>query len=85
MVINISQGNDVLFAYGNIIDYILWHVAAFQFFEFCQVHRNCNFVADALAKKGNHLKLRVWLEDMPEDIAPLVLFDALMVISLFDQ
>lgn len=51
MVINaISQGNDVLSAYGNIIDYILCHVVAFQFFEFCQVHRRCNFVADALAK-----------------------------------
>ena len=46
-----------------------------SFFEFCQVHRNCNFVADALAKKANHLGLQVWLEDMPEDIAPLVLFD----------
>ena len=33
VVINtISQGNDVLSAYGNIIDYILWHVAASQFF-----------------------------------------------------
>ena len=32
VVINtISQGN-VLSAYGNIIDYILWHVAASQFF-----------------------------------------------------
>lgn len=71
VVINaISQGNDVLSAYGNIIDYILCHVVAFQFFEFCQVHRRCNFVADALAKKANHLRLQVWLEDMPEDIAP---------------
>ena len=66
----------MLSAYGNIIDYILCQVAAFQFFEFCRVHRNSNFVADALAQKANHLGLQVWLEDMPpEDIAPLVLFD----------
>ena len=52
-VINaISQGNEVLSANGNIIDNIRCSVAAFESFEFCQVHRNYNIVADALAKEA---------------------------------
>ena len=63
----------MLSAYGNIIDDIRCRVAAFESFEFCQVHRNCNIVADALAKKSkkkNLSGLQVCLEDLPEDIAP---------------
>ena len=72
LVINaVSQGNEVLSAYGNIIDDICCSVAAFESFEFCQVHHNCNIVAIALAKKAkNLLGLQVWLEDLPVDIAP---------------
>ena len=40
--------------------------------------RNCNKVADALAKKswvGLELECQVWVEDLPGDIIPLALFD----------
>ena len=40
--------------------------------------RNCNKVADALAKKsrdGLELERQVWVEDLPRDIIPLALFD----------
>ena len=40
--------------------------------------RNCNKVADALAKKsqvGLELGRQVWVEDLPGDIIPLALFD----------
>ena len=35
-----------------------------------------NIIFDALAKKPkDYIGLHVWLEDLPEDIAPLFLFD----------
>ena len=40
--------------------------------------RNCNKVADALAKKswvGLELERQVWVEDLPGDIIPLAMFD----------
>ena len=38
--------------------------------------RNCNKVADALAKKSRvGLELQVWVEDLPGDIIPLALFN----------
>ena len=38
--------------------------------------KNCNKVADALAKKSwVGLELQVWVEDLPRDIIPLALFD----------
>ena len=41
VVINaISQGNDALSAYGNIINDIRCLVAVFQVFQFCHVHCN---------------------------------------------
>ncbi|XP_075663156.1 uncharacterized protein LOC142632674 [Castanea sativa] len=37
---------------------------------------NCNIVADALAKKAkNFRESRVWINSLPEDIVPLVVFD----------
>ena len=50
--------------------------ADFDFIQFSHVKHNCNVVVDALAKKAkDSLNLNVWLEEMPEDIAPLLLFD----------
>ena len=72
----VSQGNSASAEYGNIIDDIRILVVDFDFIHFNHVKRNCNVVADALTKKAKVLSdLVVWLEDVPEDIAPLLLFD----------
>ena len=77
MVINaLSQGLGCFSSYGNVIDDILVLAADFQFREFSHVKRLCNVVANVLAKKAKDLLwVRVWLEDLPEDIYPLVLLD----------
>ena len=72
----IIQGNSASAEYGNIIEDIRSLAADFDFCLFIHVKRNCNVVADALAKKAKTLSdLVVWLEDVPEDIASLLLFD----------
>ena len=58
------------------IEDILFLAADFQFFYFCHVKRICNVVANALAKNTKDLLgIRIWLEDLPKDISPLVLLD----------
>ena len=70
------QGNSASSEYGNIIEDIRTLAADFDFCHFIHVKRNCNVVANALTKKAKTLSgLAVWLEDIPEDIAPLLLFD----------
>ena len=70
------QGDSASAEYGNIIDDIRTLAADFDFCHFIHVKRNCNVVADALAKKAKILSgLAVRLEDVPEDIDPLLLFD----------
>ena len=72
----IIQGNSALVEYGNIIDDIRSLAVDFDFYHFIHVKRNCNVVVDALTKKAKTLSnLVVWLEDVAEDIAPLLLFD----------
>ena len=72
----VIQGNSMSAEYGNIIEDIRILAADFDFIHFIHAKRNCNVVADALAKKAKVLPdLVVWLEDVPEDIAPLLLFD----------
>ena len=52
-VINaISQESPVLNSYGDVVDDIRTLVSVFQSFHFVHVHRSCNVVADALAKKA---------------------------------
>ena len=52
-VINaISQESPVLNSYGDVVDDIRILVSVFQSFHFVHVHRSCNVVADALAKKA---------------------------------
>ena len=47
-----------------------------SFTDFIFVYRNCNRVADALAKKAKSgLEFQVWLEDIPEEFVPLVIVD----------
>ena len=59
---------------GAVLEDICVLISGFQMVEFQYVPRNCNAVADALAKKASWvLGLQVWLEDIPTDIAPLVL------------
>ena len=72
----ITCGDPEFLPFGNVIDDIRLQASAFQFSEFCNFKRNCNIVADALAKKAKCCTgLQVWLEDLLEDISPLVLFD----------
>nr|XP_023910596.1 uncharacterized protein LOC112022259 [Quercus suber] len=72
--ISIGPANQSL--YGHIVDDILSQASLLHFFDFCFFPRSCNSVADALAKRANvGPNLLVWLEDYPEDIAPLVLGD----------
>ena len=55
-VINaISQESTLLTSFGNIVGDIRALVLVFQFFQFVHVHRTCNVVADALAKKAKSL------------------------------
>ena len=54
--------------------------------QFCHVKRNCNVVADALAKKvKDTLSLAVWLEDVPEDIAHLLVFDGPLLVWILKK
>ena len=62
------------FAYGNIIEDILYQASVFHFSNFSHFKHNCNIVADALAKKTkDYIGLQIRLEDLLKDIAPLVL------------
>ena len=62
--------------YGNLIDDILIHASHLSCFEFYHVKRSCNRVVDAWAKKAKSgLEFQAWIEDLPDDITPLALFD----------
>ena len=72
----IAQEHLILTSYGDIVDDIRYVAFAFQSAQFVSVHRSCNVVADALAKKAKCLAgSREWLGDLPSDIAQLVDFD----------
>ena len=72
----IAQEHPILTSYGDIVDDIHYVASAFQSAQFVSVHRSCNVVADALAKKAKCLAgSREWLGDLPSDIAQLVDFD----------
>lgn len=77
VVINaLSQGPGCLSSYRNVIDDILVIADDFQFCEFRHAKRVYNVVVDMLAKKAKELMgVQVWVDDLPEDIYPLVLFD----------
>ena len=52
------------FAYGNIIEDILYQASVFHFSNFSHFKHNCNIVTDALAKKTkDYIGLQIWLED----------------------
>ena len=77
LVINaITQEGAEFSSYGNIIDEICWIAADLKFVKFDHVSHVCNCVVDVLAKKAkNILGQQVWMEDPPNDIVPLLLFD----------
>ena len=77
VIINtIAQGSANQSLYGHIVDDILTQAFFLSSSVFCFAPRLCNIVADALAKRAKvGPDLQVWLEDCPEDIAPLVLGD----------
>ena len=61
--------------YGHIVDDILHLASQLRYYKFYHVNRNCNKVADALAKKSRvRLELKVWVEDLLGDIIPLAQF-----------
>ena len=74
IVINaLADGRAEQSIYGHIIVDILHEAAQLSF---VYVNRNCNRVADAMAKKAKtSLEFQVWLEDIPEEFVPLVLAD----------
>ena len=62
--------------YGHIILDILLEAAQLSFSEFVYVNRNCNRVADAMARKAKTgLDFQVWLENILEEFVPLFLAD----------
>ena len=72
----VTHGNAELAEYGHIVEDIMILAADFDFIQFSHVKRNCNVVADALAKKAkDSLNLAVCLQEVPEDIVPALLFD----------
>ena len=72
----VTQENSNHPDFGHIIDDIRILASDLNSFQFCHVKRNCNVVADALAKRAkNSLSLDVWLEDVPDDIVHLLSFD----------
>ena len=77
VVINaLSQGSSCSTSYGNIVEDILFFVAAFQLFYFCHVKRICNVVVDSLVEKAKDLLgIWVWMKDLPADTSSLVLLD----------
>ena len=77
VIINaLPHGVGDMASFGNILDNIRMHSAVFQFVEFVYVNRSCNTVANALAKKAkSDVGVHVWLNDLPADIASLVLRD----------
>ena len=70
------HGASEMASFGNILDDIQMHSSVFQFVKFAYVSCSCNTVADALAKKAKSVVgIQVWLNDLPADVAPLVLRD----------
>ena len=57
------------------MDDILHLSAQLRSFNFCHVKRNCNRVADAMAKKSRvGLDFQVWVDDLSGDILPLATY-----------
>ena len=72
----LNNGTCQFTSYGNILGDIRFQSACFQHVEFRYISHVCNSVADALAKKASFVVgLQVWLEVLPDDIAPLVVRD----------
>ena len=72
----LNNGTGQFSSYGNILGDIHFQSTCFQLVEFKYISRVCNSVADALAKKANSVVgLQVWLEDLLDDLAPLVVRD----------
>ena len=72
----LKNGSGQFASYGNVLDDIRSQSAGFQYVEFSYTSRVCNSVAVALAKKAKSgVGLQVWLEDLPDDIAPFVFRD----------
>ena len=72
----LNNGTGQFANYGNVLGDIRFQSACFQHVEFKYISRVYNSIADALAKKASSVVgLQVWLEDLPDDIAPLVVRD----------
>ena len=72
----LKNGSGQFASYGNVLDDIRSQSVGFQYVEFSYTSHVCNSVADALAKKAKSVVgFQVWLEDLPDDIAPFVFRD----------
>ena len=64
--------------YGHVIEDILVLVRDFHVSVFNHVKRSGNQVAHHLARRSKFgSELQVWFDTIPEDIAPLVVYDAI--------
>ena len=64
--------------YGHVIEDILVLVRDFHVSVFNHVKRSGNQVAHHLARRSKFgSELQVWFDTIPEDIAPLVVYDAM--------
>ena len=64
--------------YGHVIEDILVLVRDFHFSSFNHVKRSGNQVAHHLARRSkSSCELYVWFDTIPEDITPLIVYDAL--------
>lgn len=80
----IKDGQPCQSFYGHIVDDILHLSAQLRSFNFCHMKRNCNRVADALAKKSwVGLDFQVQVEDLLGDILPVAMLDVHLVLFLF--
>ena len=79
LIIRALQAREVLHPkYGHVIQDSLVLAADFQFCKFEHVRRIGNSVAHFLARRSKSSNgLRVWIESIPDDLAPLVARDAL--------
>ena len=77
MVINaLNQNNAGLSSYGVVIEDIRNLALVFESCVFAHTSRVCNSVADAIAKKAKAFRsAQVWLNDPPDDLVSLLLFD----------
>ena len=85
MVINaLNQNNAGLSSYSVVIEDICSLALVFESCVFAHTSQVCNSVADAIAKKTKAFRsAQVWLNDPPDDIVSLLLFDVHLTVVFY--